>query len=92
VCVGDCSYETEAGGRQIFKDLSFTIDEGSKVAIVGPSGCGKSTVLRLLFRFYDPDSGSIKVNGIDVKEITLDSRWRLFLLGSHASCCACSPC
>ena len=45
------SYES---GREIFSNLTFDIEAGSKVAFVGQSGCGKSTVLRLLFRFYDP--------------------------------------
>ncbi|WRT69765.1 iron-sulfur clusters transporter ATM1, mitochondrial [Kwoniella shivajii] len=59
--------------RPIFKDLSFTIPAGHKVAIVGPSGCGKSTVFRLLFRFYDSQSGRITIDGQDIKEITLES-------------------
>lgn len=59
--------------RPIFKDMSFTIPAGKKVAIVGPSGCGKSTVFRLLFRFYDSDSGRILIDGQDIKELQLDS-------------------
>jgi len=61
------------GGREIFKNLSFTIEPGTKVAIVGPSGCGKSTVLRLLFRFYDPDSGTISFGGENIRNVTLES-------------------
>ena len=53
--------------------MSFTIPAGKKVAIVGPSGCGKSTVFRLLFRFYDSDSGRILIDGQDIKEIQLAS-------------------
>ncbi|WWC73639.1 iron-sulfur clusters transporter ATM1, mitochondrial [Kwoniella pini CBS 10737] len=59
--------------RPIFKDMSFTIPAGQKVAIVGPSGCGKSTVFRLLFRFYDSQSGKILIDGQDIKDVTLDS-------------------
>lgn len=59
--------------RPIFKDLSFTIPAGRKVAIVGPSGCGKSTVFRLLFRFYDSNSGRILIDGQDIKDIQLSS-------------------
>ena len=59
--------------RLIFKDLSFTIPAGKKVAIVGPSGCGKSTVFRLLFRFYDPSSGRITIDGQDLRDVQLDS-------------------
>jgi ABC transporter ATM len=59
--------------RPIFKDLSFTIPAGRKVAIVGPSGCGKSTVFRLLFRFYDSQGGRILIDGQDIKDIQLES-------------------
>lgn len=59
--------------RPIFKDMSFTIPAGKKVAIVGPSGCGKSTVFRLLFRFWDSESGRIMIDGQDIKEVKLDS-------------------
>jgi ATP-binding cassette, subfamily B (MDR/TAP), member 7 len=59
--------------RPLFRDLSFTVPAGSRVALVGPSGCGKSTVFRLLYRFYDPSAGRILVDGQDVREVTLDS-------------------
>ncbi|KZS92676.1 P-loop containing nucleoside triphosphate hydrolase protein [Sistotremastrum niveocremeum HHB9708] len=59
--------------RPIFKDLSFTIPAGKKVAIVGPSGCGKSTVFRLLYRFYDPSSGHILIDDQDTQDVQMDS-------------------
>ncbi|GAB1521900.1 Iron-sulfur clusters transporter atm1, mitochondrial [Rhizoctonia solani] len=59
--------------RPIFRDLSFTVPAGKKVAIVGPSGCGKSTVFRLLYRFYDADSGKISIDGQDITQIQLAS-------------------
>ena len=59
--------------RLIFKDISFTIPAGKKVAIVGPSGCGKSTVFRLLYRFYTPNSGRILIDGQPIHDITLES-------------------
>lgn len=59
--------------RPIFSDVSFTIPAGKKVAIVGPSGCGKSTVFRLLFRFYDPGSGKIMIDGQDIRDVQLES-------------------
>lgn len=59
--------------RPILRNLTMTIPAGKKVAIVGPSGCGKSTILRLLFRFYDAESGKIVIDGQDIKEISLDS-------------------
>lgn len=51
-------------------DVSFTIKEGSKVAIVGPSGGGKSTIASLIPRFYDVDKGEISIGGINVKDMT----------------------
>lgn len=59
--------------RPIFRDLSFTVPAGKKIAIVGPSGCGKSTVFRLLFRFYSPDSGRIFIDDQDIHEVQLES-------------------
>ncbi|KAJ7111961.1 iron-sulfur clusters transporter ATM1 [Mycena epipterygia] len=59
--------------RPIFRNLSFSVPGGKKVAIVGPSGCGKSTVLRLLYRFYDPDSGKIYIDEQDILDVQLES-------------------
>ena len=59
--------------RPILKGVSFTVNPGEKVALVGPSGGGKSTVGRLLFRFYDVHSGSISINGVDIRDVNLDS-------------------
>lgn len=59
--------------RPIFRDLSFSIPAGKKVAVVGPSGCGKSTLFRLLFRFYNPSSGRILIDDQDITQVQLDS-------------------
>ena len=59
--------------RAILKKMSFTIKAGSKVAVVGASGAGKSTLARLLYRFYDIDSGAICIDGQDLRNITLHS-------------------
>lgn len=59
--------------RPIFRDISFTIPAGKRVALVGPSGCGKSTVFRLLFRFYEPSSGRILVDGQDIRDLQIAS-------------------
>ncbi len=59
--------------RPILQDVSFELPAGHKIAIVGPSGSGKSTLARLLFRFYDVDSGTITVNGQDVRTVTQSS-------------------
>ncbi len=59
--------------REILHGLSFEVPAGAHVAIVGPSGAGKSTIGRLLFRFYDPWSGRILIDGQDIKEVTQES-------------------
>ena len=59
--------------RQILNDIDFTIPPGQKVAVVGGSGGGKSTLVRLLFRFYDVQSGSIKIDGQDIRDVTQQS-------------------
>jgi ATP-binding cassette, subfamily B, heavy metal transporter len=59
--------------RAILKGISFTVKPGRTVAIVGPSGSGKSTIARLLFRFYDIDSGSIRIDGQDLRDVTQTS-------------------
>lgn len=59
--------------RPIFRNLSFTVPAGKKVAIVGPSGCGKSTVFRLLYRFYDPSAGRILLDDQDIYDVQLES-------------------
>ena len=59
--------------RQILKNVSFTVEAGKKVAIVGPSGSGKSTIARLLFRFYDVNSGQISIDGQPIDQVTQHS-------------------
>ncbi|KAL3648160.1 ATP-binding cassette, sub-B (MDR TAP), member 4 [Castilleja foliolosa] len=56
---------------QIFRDLNLTINSGKTIALVGESGSGKSTVVQLLQRFYDPDSGEITLDGIEIKRFQL---------------------
>ncbi|KAK2002004.1 ABC transporter [Colletotrichum falcatum] len=58
---------------KIFNDLSFEIPWGSNVCVVGPSGGGKSTVAGLLLRFYNPTSGSITINGVDISKMNVKS-------------------
>jgi len=62
--------------RPILKGVSLTAEAGHKVAIVGPSGSGKSTIGRLLFRFYDVNEGSLKIDGQDVRDVTQNSLHR----------------
>eukprot|EP00124_Ichthyophonus_hoferi_P000374 Ihof_evm13s13 gene=Ihof_evmTU13s13 len=61
------------GFEEVLSGLSFTIKPGTKVAFVGASGSGKSTILRLLYRFYDPDQGKIYVDGQPITEVDVDS-------------------
>jgi len=63
------TYPTNA--TQVLSDLSLQIRPGERVAIVGPSGAGKTTLFQLLLRFYDPQSGSIELNGTDIRSIEL---------------------
>ena len=59
--------------RRVLHDVSFEIPPGKKVAVVGPSGAGKSTLSRLLFRFYEADSGHIRIDDQDITDVTQDS-------------------
>jgi ATP-binding cassette subfamily B (MDR/TAP) protein 1 len=66
------SYPTRPGAR-VLKGVSFEAHPGQFIALVGPSGCGKSTIISLLERFYDLNKGSIKVDGVDVRDYHLPS-------------------
>ena len=59
--------------KPALRNVSFTVDPGTSTAIVGRSGSGKSTCLKLLFRFYNVDSGSIKIDNLDVRKIKIQS-------------------
>jgi ATP-binding cassette subfamily B protein len=61
-------------GRSVaaLTDMSFEVEAGTTVALVGPSGAGKTTVANLLLRFWDPSRGSIRLDGIDLRDLTLD--------------------
>ncbi|WP_455644863.1 ABC transporter ATP-binding protein [Methanosphaera sp.] len=59
--------------KPIIKDLSFNVKKGDKIAIVGKTGAGKTTIIKLLMRFYDINSGSIKIDGRNIEEYTKNS-------------------
>ncbi|MBQ5341795.1 MAG: ABC transporter ATP-binding protein, partial [Oscillospiraceae bacterium] len=82
---GDCSFEVREGiiefkhvdfsyvpGKQVIYDFNLRVEAGKKIALVGSTGSGKTTVVNLLMRFYDIDSGSITVDGVDIREISSD--------------------
>ncbi|WP_066175827.1 ABC transporter ATP-binding protein [Bacillus marinisedimentorum] len=66
------SYEKDDDGDTV-TDISFTVSPGETAALVGPTGAGKSTILNLLFRFYDPGSGKILIDGQDISEVKHES-------------------
>jgi ATP-binding cassette subfamily B protein len=74
---GDVVFDDVAFGynpnREILKGVSFHVPAGKSLAIVGPTGAGKSTISRLLFRFYDPVSGAIRIDGQDIRDVTQTS-------------------
>ena len=59
--------------KKLIEDFNLKVKPGQRVAIVGPTGCGKTTLINLLMRFYDVDSGAIKVDGGDIRETTRES-------------------
>ncbi len=64
------SYED---GVPVLKDVSFTAQPGQTIAIVGPTGAGKTTIINLIPRFYDVTSGSVKIDGMDVRDVSMKS-------------------
>lgn len=69
-CAVDFAYDSK---RTILHGISFQIPAGKNVAVVGASGSGKSTLARLLYRFYDVQGGSVRINGEDIRNLTQDS-------------------
>jgi subfamily B ATP-binding cassette protein MsbA len=63
--------------ENVLKNFSLEVPKGKTVALVGQSGSGKSTIANLLTRFYDVQEGSVKIDGIDVKDMTLESLKRI---------------
>ena len=79
--IRDVSFSYEKN-RKLIEHFSFRAEPGMKTAIVGPTGCGKTTFINLLMRFYDPDGGSICVDGRDIRDVTrasLRSQWGMVL-------------
>ena len=76
-CAGKIAFENLSfyynKEEPVLSDISFTANAGEMVAIVGPTGVGKTTIVSLIERFYDPQSGSVKIDDIDIKDLTLES-------------------
>src|SRR5579864_8852245 len=71
----DVGFSYPNGGAEILNGFDITIPAGSSLAIVGPNGAGKTTLAKLLCRLYDPQSGAIEVDGVDIRELDLEG-WR----------------
>lgn len=74
----DVSFAYPDTKESILKDFSLNLNPGEKIAFVGENGAGKSTIIKLLARFYDVDSGEILINGINIKDLDLES-WYKYL-------------
>jgi ATP-binding cassette, subfamily B, heavy metal transporter len=80
IALKDVTFAYEKGGRKVLDDVSLTVKPGQKVAFVGPSGVGKSTVVKLLFRLYEPQSGSILIDGVPLSDLAKESRRDMFAI------------
>ncbi len=79
-------YFTYNDGTAALKGVSFTVPAGQTVALVGPSGGGKSTTINLIPRFYDPSGGAIRIDGIDIRDVTMASlRRNMALVAQEAT-------
>jgi subfamily B ATP-binding cassette protein MsbA len=67
------AYENVSEPGPILRNISFTVEPGQKVALVGPSGSGKSTLVSLMMRFYDVQAGTVRIDGHDVRDLTVNS-------------------
>jgi ATP-binding cassette subfamily B protein len=79
VCFDHVSFAYQ-GREQVFDDLNLAIQPGARVAVVGPSGSGKSTLVKLLFRFYDPTAGRLLIDGVDLRDLSQETRRRVFAI------------
>jgi ATP-binding cassette subfamily B protein/ATP-binding cassette subfamily C protein len=72
LCFEDVAFRYERAARPTLRHVSFTVPSGTRTALVGPSGAGKSTLLSLVERFYDVTSGSIRLDGVDIRSLPRD--------------------
>ena len=76
------SYQEE----ETIRELCFTIKKGESIALVGHNGAGKSTLIKLMLRLYDPTSGVIRLNGVDIRKYNLHSYRKLFAAAFQDVC------
>src|SRR6185436_2110719 len=69
--------------RVVLEDLTLAIPRGYRLGLAGSSGCGKTTLLNLLYRFYDPVKGAVRIDGIDLRELALSDLRRQMALVSQ---------
>ena len=70
------SFKYPGTNQQILHNFSLTVEPGENIALVGINGAGKTTIIKLLMRFYDVDNGAIRINGVDLRELDLDSWYK----------------
>jgi len=71
------SYPSSSAGAEVLRDISLDVEPGELIALVGRSGAGKTTLCNLIARFYDPTAGSIRLDGVDLRDIEVESYRRL---------------
>jgi len=69
------SFKYDGNDRYAIKDISFVLEPGMKLGLVGNNGSGKSTIVRILLRIYDPTSGEVLINGINIKNLNQEEWW-----------------
>ena len=72
VTFDNVTFAYPGGRRAAHEGLDFKVNAGERIGFVGPSGVGKTSIVRLLLRFYDPDKGSVKIGGYDLRDLTFD--------------------
>src|SRR5262249_30409278 len=72
----DVTFSYPEASRPALEHFNLFVPTGKIVAIVGPNGAGKTSLLKLLCRFYDPQSGSVELDGVDLREFALEDLWR----------------